>query len=91
MDLNLKQELRAYIWQVVAEMFNFTLPTAVMGGTGQGLNDPSGAAQTVVNLYAGNGVPANANGQNGDFYLRGDGSAGTFIYHRAGGTWTAFA
>jgi len=49
------------------------------------------AKQTVAGIYAGNGVPNNANGANGDFYFRGDGAAGTFVYHRAGGAWTAFA
>lgn len=51
----------------------------------------AGALQTAVAIYAGNGVPSNTNGSNGDFYFRGDGAAGTFIYHKAAGAWTAFA
>lgn len=51
----------------------------------------TGAAQTAVALWAGVGVPDNAGGQNGDFYLRSNGSAGTLIYHKAGGLWTALA
>lgn len=50
----------------------------------------AGALQTAVAVYAGNGAPSNANGANGDFYFRGDGAAGTFIYHKAAGAWTAF-
>lgn len=42
------------------------------------------------NLTFGTGVPNNANGSNGDFYFRSDGSAGTFIYHKAAGSWTGF-
>lgn len=48
-------------------------------------------AQTAVRLYAGAGVPNNANGTNGDFYFRSDGAAGTFIYQKSGGTWTGIA
>lgn len=58
-----------------------------------GLRPPTdaGAAQTVTRIFAGNGAPSNANGSNGDFYFRGDGGAGTFIYHKAAGAWAAFA
>ena len=42
-------------------------------------------------LYAGTGVPSNAIGNNGDFYFRNDGGAGTAIYQRRGGTWAATA
>lgn len=58
--------------------------------TGLRPTDAAGVAQTVVAIFAGNGVPSNANGANGDFYFRGDGSAGTFVYHKAAGSWTAF-
>ncbi len=104
MEFGDNQELRRIIWQVVAEVFNVTLPTAVLSGPGTGvilrgdftwaapfITDATGAAQNATHLYGGNGVPSNANGANGDFYFRGDGVAGTFIYHRAGGTWAAFA
>lgn len=42
-------------------------------------------------IYAGNGVPNNANGNNGDFYFRGDGTqaGNTVIYHKEGGAWVA--
>jgi hypothetical protein len=52
------------------------------------------AATTQANtgLYAGNGVPNNANGANGDFYMRGDGTVAgnTVMYHKEGGAWVAF-
>jgi len=53
--------------------------------------DAAGAAQTVVSLYAGNGAPNNANGANGDYFLRGDGTVGgnTAIYHKEAGAWVA--
>jgi hypothetical protein len=46
------------------------------------------AAQTATGLLGNTGAPNNANGNNGDFYFRADGSAGTYIYFKAGGTWT---
>ena len=50
-----------------------------------------GTLQTNAGFYAGNGAPNNANGSNGDFYFRGDGTAGgnTVIYHKEGGSWVA--
>jgi len=49
------------------------------------------ATQAVCGFYAGNGVPNNANGANGDFYLRGDGTVAgnTVIYHKQAGAWVA--
>lgn len=52
---------------------------------------PNKVAQELTGMWAGNGVPNNADGDNGDFYFRGDGAAGTFIYHKAAGVWAAFA
>ena len=51
--------------------------------------DDDGAVQAAVKIHAGNGVPDNANGANGDFYLRGDGTTAgsTVIYHKEGGAW----
>lgn len=49
---------------------------------------PAGAAQTNTALYGGSGAPNNANGNNGDFYFRSDGGAGTRIYFKTGGSWT---
>lgn len=54
-------------------------------------SQPSGTAQAVVHIYAGNGAPSNADGINGDFYFRGNGGVGTFIYHKAAGSWTGIA
>ena len=50
------------------------------------------AAQAVSGIYAGNGAPNNANGANGDFYFRGDGTVAgnTVAYHREAGAWVAF-
>lgn len=52
----------------------------------------AGAAQTVCHLFAGTGVPNNANGINGDFYFRSDGTvAGNNVqYHKEAGAWVAF-
>ena len=49
-------------------------------------------AQAVSGIYAGNGAPNNANGANGDFYFRGDGTVAgnTVAYHREAGAWVAF-
>ncbi len=49
------------------------------------------AIQTAAAIYAGTGAPNNANGSNGDFYFRGDGTAGgnTIIYHKEAGSWVA--
>lgn len=49
------------------------------------------ALQTASALYAGTGAPNNANGNNGDFYLRGDGTqaGNTVLYHKEGGAWVA--
>jgi len=51
----------------------------------------AGVAQTACGIFAGSGAPNNGNGQNGDFYLRSDGAAGSnnTIYHREGGAWVA--
>lgn len=48
------------------------------------------AAQTTCGIYAGTGVPSNANGNNGDFYFRGDtpGTANQRVYVKAAGSWT---
>lgn len=52
---------------------------------------PAGADQIVSAIWAGNGVPSNANGSNGDFYFRGDGTqaGNTVIYHKQAGAWVA--
>ena len=53
----------------------------------------TGAQQTAAGLFAGTGAPNNANGSNGDFYLRGDGTtaAHTVLYHKESGSWVATA
>lgn len=47
--------------------------------------------QTAAAIYAGTGAPNNANGNNGDFYFRGDGTVAgnTIIYHKQAGAWVA--
>jgi len=49
------------------------------------------AAQTASGIFAGTGVPNNANGNNGDVYFRSDGGAGTTIYQKRAGSWVATA
>ena len=53
--------------------------------------DEDATAQTVTGFYGGNGAPNNANGADGDFYFRGDGTqaGNTVIYHKEGGSWVA--
>lgn len=70
---------------------NSWVASALAGTLGLHPSTPAGAAQAATTIYGGNGVPVDAQGNNGDFYLRGDGSAGTFIYHRSAGAWAAFA
>lgn len=48
---------------------------------------PAGVDQVNAGLYAGSGAPNNSNGNNGDFYFRGDGGAGTSIYMKRAGAW----
>lgn len=48
------------------------------------LGNPSGSE-----LTSGVGVPSNALGANGDFYLRQDGAAGAHLYFKAAGAWAA--
>lgn len=51
------------------------------------------AAQTTCAIYAGTGVPNNANGANGDFYFRGDtpGTVSQRVYIKSAGAWVALA
>lgn len=61
----------------------FTTLAAPAGGTAPG---------TIIGpLIYGTGVPANSMGQDGNFYFRVDGGAGTAIYQRRAGTWVATA
>jgi len=50
-----------------------------------------GGKQSSAPIYGGIGAPDNAEGNDGGFYFRSDGGAGTRIYHKAAGAWTAFA
>ena len=48
-----------------------------------------GALQTDTALSAGLGAPSNTYGVNGDYYFRSDGGAGSRVYFKTGGAWTA--
>lgn len=48
---------------------------------------PGGTPQTAAALWAGTGVPNNANGSNGHYYFRSDGGVGTSVYFKSGGAW----
>ncbi len=48
-------------------------------------------ASTVSAMWNGDGVPSDAEGNDGDFYFRNDGTSGTLLYHKAAGSWSAFA
>ena len=47
------------------------------------------AAQVIAGLFAGSGAPSNANGNNGDYYFRGDTPATALqrLYIKSAGTW----
>lgn len=49
--------------------------------------DQTPAYQSASGIMAGTGAPSNANGTNGDFFLRSDGGALTSIYHKRAGAW----
>ena len=49
------------------------------------------ALQSATSIVAGAGVPVNASGTDGQFYLRSDGVAGNAIYQRRVGVWVAVA
>jgi hypothetical protein len=63
-----------------------TASLATLGGLSPGT--PAGAFQT-GKIHAGTGVPSNADGNNGDFYKRHDGTAAakTLEYHKESGVW----
>lgn len=50
---------------------------------------PAKATQSTAAIYAGSGVPSSLNGNNGDFYFRGDtpGTANQRLYVKSGGAW----
>jgi len=49
------------------------------------------AALTSGGIYVGTGVPLNTSGNNGSFYFRSDGGAGTCLYQKRAGVWVATA
>lgn len=65
----------------VAQSGALNTKSRIMPGT------PAGADQSASGIYAGTGAPNNADGNNGDFYFRSDGGAGTTIYQRRAGAW----
>jgi hypothetical protein len=48
---------------------------------------PALATQTAAALYGGTGAPNNADGNNGDLYVRSDGGALSTLYQRRAGAW----
>ena len=70
---------------------SLTAAGAVLTNNGQtqiqGANSTPPAG--TMSLLFGTGVPNAGNGNNGDFYLRQDGVAGSRIYHKESGTWVA--
>lgn len=49
---------------------------------------PAAASQSATSIYGGTGAPSDANGSNGDIYIRSDGGALTTIYQKRTGAWT---
>lgn len=74
-------------WPYQAEAGQF-----VASGAGIRPGTAAGAIQT-GNIFMGSGVPSNANGNNGDVYLRTDtpGTAGQRYYIKSAGAWVATA
>lgn len=50
---------------------------------------PAGLPQVATGIYGGAGAPNNADGQNGYFYFRSDGAAGSRVYFKSAGAWAA--
>lgn len=67
---------------------NGTTVAAITNKGGVRPGTPTGAAQTEATIYAGTGAPNNADGANGDIYIRSDGGSLTTIYQKRTGTWT---
>ena len=68
--------------QSVLEMAGPLYPAQPTGMT-------TGSAQVVCAISAGNGVPNNAGGGNGDFYFRANGTVGSNVYKKVAGLWAA--
>ena len=53
------------------------------------LPQDTGASQIAYRMFAGTGAPSNSNGNNGDFYFRGDtpGTANQRLYNKQAGSW----
>lgn len=66
---------------------NATIDGIINGGDKIRPGTDAGATQTASGIYAGTGAPNNANGADGDFYLRADGGALATIYQRRIGIW----
>lgn len=64
-----------------------TTAAAISNKGGVRPGTPAGVSQTATNIYAGSGAPNNADGANGDVYIRADGGASTTIYHKRAGSW----
>lgn len=64
--------------------------TTIQGGAANDYYHLTSAQLTsALGLIYGAGAPAAGTGSNGNFYFRSDGGAGSYIYHKAGGAWTA--
>lgn len=48
---------------------------------------PAAASQSATSIYGGTGAPSDANGSDGDIYIRSDGGALTTIYQKRTGAW----
>lgn len=60
---------------------------ANVGAAGLYPPDQTAAIQGSAGIYGGSGAPSNANGANGDIFIRADGAGGTTIYHKRAGAW----
>jgi hypothetical protein len=92
------------LWNTVATTINFggaatTLTIGNAGaastvkfGTGIAPGKLAGAGTQTSRLFAGTGVPNNADGTDNDYYFRADGTVAgnTVMYHKEAGAWVAF-
>jgi hypothetical protein len=96
-QIRIGRQLDSSIGILVGSQIQFrSSGSAILGGgvgiTSTGAFSPSsfGSAQTGA-IWMGTGVPSNADGTDGDFFFRSDGTvaAHTVLYHKQAGVWVA--
>lgn len=75
------------VWNTDSPIFPQALNAGAQIYPGSGVT--ALAQQSATGWLGGTGVPAAGVGNNGDFYIRSDGGAGTCIYQKRAGVWVA--